>query len=206
MLRRMKEELTKQKNLNSSLLAEVEALRRGSADGTRPRANGRATPSDEAHDGVLRNQLVDAQRQTQRLTAENQDLHRRVELVQGDLERLRRDMDSLQREAEERLIRIEELQDDNDQLQASLQIARRGGDESMAEQLQRENITLKKENEQLSHKIELLLEVDPQSTYGGGDLPNRRVSITSSEEMETGMSGQLDDWRHVGSSSSRPIR
>jgi len=200
MLRRLKDELQKAKVENQTMKEQLDN-RSSSADGQR-RINGRATPlSEDSHESALRGQVVDAQRQIQRLTAENQDLHRRLDLSQMDVDRVRRELELLQREAEERLLRIDDLEDDVKDLQGALQVARGGGDASLAEQLQRENMALKHENEQLSHKIELLLEVDhhPPSNYGDGTSSLNRPTSNLSSDMEN----QFDDWNQR--LASRPL-
>lgn len=209
MLRKMKEELAKQKGLNASLQSELEGVRSGSEGGSRARPpNGRVTPlSDDGQEGILRAQLVEAQRQTQRLTAENHDLHRRLDLLQGDLERLRRELDNLQHEADSRLSRIEMLEDENERLESSMSGNRQGNHDATADQLQRENNSLRREIEQLSQRIALLLDVE----HPGSHDTNQRESDSSMDpnlNMES-ISSQMDDWqRRYGtgnSSNTRPI-
>jgi chromosome segregation ATPase len=201
MLRRLKDELQKAKAENQALKEQLDN-RSGSADSQR-RINGRGTPlSEDGHESALRSQIVDGQRQVQRLTSENQDLHRRLDLSQMDVDRVRRELESLQREAEDRLHRIDDLEDELAELQGTLQVARGGGDASLAEHLQRENMALKHENEQLSHKIELLLEVDhpPSSNYGDGTASLNRPTSNLSSDMEH----QFDDW-NPRLASNRPL-
>lgn len=211
MMRKMKDELTKQKALNQSIQSELD---RGSESGSRTRGvNGRNTPlSDEAHE-LLRNQLQDAQRQVQRLNNDNRDLRDRIDTLERDLERMRDNVIASQRESDERLSRIEELEQDVERLQNSLVIARGGHDETLLEQLSNENTTLKRENEQLSHKIGLLLEAD-QPVFGHGrpisGISERPISTSSSENAIAfeHLSTQLDDWqRQLASSMSnrRPL-
>lgn len=207
-MRKMKDELTKQKTLNQSMQGELD--RSGSIDGSsRIRAmNGRGTPSsDDSHGNeILRNQLTDAQRQVQRLNGDNRDLRLRIESLESDLEHMRDSVIASQRDADERQLRIEELEQDIERLQNSLVIARGGHDETLLEQLSNENTTLKRENEQLSHKIGLLLEVD-QPSFGSGrpisGISERRVSTSSSENAIAfeHLSSELDDWRQQLASS-----
>lgn len=180
-MRRMKDELTKQKQANANLQSELDSGRPGS----RARGmNGRSTPSSEEGHEALRSQLVDAQRQAQRLNNENRDLRLRLDSVEKDLEALRDNLIASQRESDDRLARVEELELDVQRLEGSLVVARGGHDETVLERLNNENTNLKRENEQLSHKIGLLLEVD-QPAFGHGrpisGVSHRRTSTSSSE-------------------------
>lgn len=213
MMRKMKDELTKQKTLNSNLQAELDATR-GYDAGSRLRGmNGRGTPSSDDGHEAMRGQLVEAQRQVQRLTSDNRDLRLRLDSLEQDLERLRDNLVASQRESDDRLARIEELEQEIERLQASLVVARGGNDETLLEQLSRENTDLKRENEQLSHKIGLLLEVD-QPAFGQArplsGISARRASSSSSEAALAfeHLSNELDDWqRQLASSMSnrRPL-
>jgi chromosome segregation ATPase len=201
MMRRMKEELTKQKTANSTLQAEFDAARgRSSTEpGSRARVNGRITPSDDNHD-LLNSQLIDAQKQSQRLMSENQDLRQRIESLEKDLVSMRESLILSQRESDDRYSRVEELEHEVERLNATLTIYRKGSDETAVEQLTKENTNLKRENDQLSHKIHILLEVDQPSF-------NRPSSMSSSENFEH-LSNELDGWqRQLASSMStrRPL-
>lgn len=219
MMRRMRDELTKQKASNNALQAELEASRSRSpleSSSSRIRGiNGRGTPSSNSDDGheVLRGQLVDAQRQSQRLHSENKELRVRLDSLEKDLELLRDNLVASQRESDDRLGRVEELEHDVERLHASLVIARGGHEETLLEKLSNENTTLHRENEQLSHKIGLLLEVD-QPNFGHGrpisGISGRRASTSSSENALAfeHLSSELDDWqRQLASSMSnrRPL-
>jgi hypothetical protein len=195
MMRRMRDELTKQKSAYSSLQSELDSVRgRSSVEpGSRSRVNGRGTPSEDGHE--IRGQLVDAQRQAQRLLNENKDLRLRLDSLERDLETLRDNLMASQAESEERLGKVEELEHEVHRLQSSLVISRGGHDETTLERLSNENNTLRRENEQLSHKIGLLLDVDtpgfrPISTASAAGLV--RPSSTSSSEL---LSSELDDWQ-----------
>ena len=212
--RRMKDELTKQKSLNTSLLTEVDSLR-GSSGGaessSRMRANGRATPLSE--DGrsseSLRSQLIDMQRQSQRAVSDNKDLRLRIESLEKDLGTMRNNLVAAQREADERLSRIEELEQEVEQQRSALVIARGGHDETLLERLSNENNALKRENEQLSHKIGLLLE-DDEPAFGRDrrasniSVSDRPVSTASSDGINYGTrisNGDFDNWQRQFSSA-----
>ncbi|RDB28537.1 Tip elongation aberrant protein 1 [Hypsizygus marmoreus] len=213
MMRRMKEELTKQKNANTSLQTELDAVRQSkSASDSRSRSvNGRATPS--AEDEALRAQLADAQKQAQRVQNENKELRQRLDGLEKDLEILRDNLVASQRESDDRLSQVEELQHDIERLQSSLVIARGGHDETLLEKLSNENTTLRRENEEFSHKIGLLLDAE-QPSFGQGrpisDVSARPTSTSSSENALAfeHLSSELDDWqRQLASSMSnrRPM-
>jgi chromosome segregation ATPase len=217
--RRMKDELMKQKNLNTGLLTEVDSLR-GSSGGaesiTGPRVNGRGTPLSE--DGrsseSLRSQLIDMQRQAQRAISENKDLRLRIESLEKDLGTMRNSLIAAQREADERLSRVEELEQEVEQQRSALVIARGGHDETLMERLSSENNALKRENEQLSHKIGLLLE-DDEPAFGRDhrtsavSLSDRPVSGASSDGINYGTrisNGDFDSWQRQFASSALDTR
>lgn len=203
MMHRMREELNKQRKTNTALQADLDATRAG-----KPMIrslNGRSTPQT---DDDNRTHLVDAQRQVQRLTSENKELRLRLDNLEKELMLLRDNLVTSQQEADDRFNQVEELQMDIARLEQSLDIARGGPDETLAEKLVAENATLRRENDQLSHKIALLLEVD-QPTFG--DRPTSgRLSTSSSQNALAfeHLSSELDDWqRQIASSMSnrRPL-
>ncbi|KAJ3575989.1 hypothetical protein NP233_g747 [Leucocoprinus birnbaumii] len=198
MMRKMREELTKQKSVNAQLSTDLEIARSG-----RPMRNGRTTPSEDE----LSRQLIEAQRQAQRLHSENKDLRSRIETLEKDIELLRDKLVVSQRESDDRLSQVEELQHDVERLKESLVIARGGHSETLLEKLNNENSDLRRENEQLSHKIELLLDVD-RPDFGNrpiSGISGQRTSMSSSDHALAyeHFSSELDDWqRHMVAPSS----
>ncbi|CAK5280148.1 unnamed protein product [Mycena citricolor] len=210
MMRRMREELTKQKNTNVTLQADLDASRNGK---DRKLLNGRSTPSSEdGHDTLLRGQLVDAQRQVQRLNNDNKELRLRLENLEKDLELMRDNLLASQRESDDRLTQVEDLQHEVERLESSLAVTRGGNEETLLEKLSSENTNLRRENDQLSHKIGLLLEVDQPSfgrrpMSGASGRPGSNSSLENALAFEN-LSSELDDWqRQLASSMSnrRPL-
>lgn len=206
----MKDELAKQKTINTNLQNELDSSRgiNGSEAGSRTRnANGRNTPmSDE--DGY-RAQLSEAQRNAQRLALENQDLHRRLDNLTMEVEELRDKLVDSQRMADARLQHAEELQSEVDRLDSALRLTRSGDSDAFMHQLEEENSVLKTENRMLSDKINLLLEdVEPgYRSQRESTLSARRDSRASSNNFES-LQNEIEDWhrRFVPSSNSnRPI-
>ena len=141
-MRRMKEELTKQKAANVSLQGDLDATRGGKSPSD-PRlrnlngTTGRSTPtSEDGHDNV-RSQLVETQRQAQRLLGENKELRLRLDTLDKELELLRDELVASRRESDDRSIQIKELQHEVDLLQTSLNLARGGQEETLLEKLTR---------------------------------------------------------------------
>jgi len=204
----MKDELMKQKNLNTSLLTEVDSLHGSSSSvesATRTRINGRATPlSDDGHSSEsLCSQLIDMQRQAQCAISENKDLRLCIESLEKDLGTMRNSLIATQRKADERLSRVEELEQEVEQQRSVLVIMRGKHDETFLERLSSENIVLKRENEQLSHKIGLLLE-DDDPAFGRDhcmsamSMLDRPVSGTSLDGINYGShisNGDFDNWQ-----------
>lgn len=191
MMRRMKDEVTKTKTAYASLQAELDTVRGRSSTEPRRGVNGRSTPSDDNHEH-LRGQLIDAQKQSQRLINDNKDLRQRMETLEKDLDIMKDNFVISQREFDERQTRVEELELEIERMNATLAVYREGSGASLLEQLTVENTNLKRDNEQLSHKIHLLLEVDQPL--------KRPSSMTSSENFEH-LSNELDDWQRQMASS-----
>jgi len=190
-LRKTREELTKQTSANAQLSIDLEVARSG-----RPMrsVNGRTTPSEDE----LSRQVIEAQRQIQRLRSENTDLRVRIETLEKDSEVTRDKLVASQRESDDRLNQVEELQFDVERLKNSLIIARGGYSETMLEKLNNENANLRRENDQLSRKIELLLDVDRPdlSARPVSGILGRRASTSSTDRLAyDGFSNELDDWR-----------
>lgn len=208
MMRKMRDELSKQKNINVQLMTDLDASRGGKGDSRSRSVNGRNTPS--AEDEAIRGQLVESQRVAQRLNAENKELHQRINNLEKDLKALGDNLLASQRESDDRLGQVEELQHDIDRLQSSLGVLRSGHDETILEKISNENTTLRRENEQLSHKIHLLLDVE-QPSFGQGrpmsDISGRRTSTSSSENALAyeHLSSELDSWERQLASSRRPV-
>ncbi|KAG6911578.1 hypothetical protein DXG01_011881 [Tephrocybe rancida] len=205
MMRKMKEEMERSKTLAANLQNELDSRDKSTPDGA-ARVNGRSTPSSQEE--ALRTKVVEAQKQTTRLQAENKELRQRLDTLEKDLDVLRDNLVASERQSDDRLIQIEELQHDIERLQSSLVIARGGHEETILEKLSNENTTLRRENEQLSHKIGLLLDVDQPSFGQGRPMSGgsgRRTSTSSSENALAfeHLSSELDDWqRQLASSMS----
>ncbi|KAG6821366.1 hypothetical protein H0H93_014163 [Arthromyces matolae] len=208
MMRKMKEEMEKSKTLAATLQAEIDG--KVTPDGA-SRVNGRTTPS--AQEEALRTKLVESQKQSTRLQNENKDLRQRLDSLEKDLELIRDNLVASERQSDDRFSQIEELQHEVDRLQSSLIIARGGHEETILDKLSSENASLRRENEQLSHKIGLLLEVD-QPSFGQvrpiSGVSAQRASTSSSENALAfeHLSNELDDWqRHLASSMNhrRPL-
>ena len=83
---------------------------------------------------TLRRPLIDAQ-QAQRLAADKCKLQHRLYAVENELLDLRENGVATHRYSDDRLARIEDLEQDLERLERPLVIARRGDNESLAEQL-----------------------------------------------------------------------
>jgi len=199
----MKEEHNKQKSVNDKLQSDLDALRgvSGSEAGSRTRgATGRNTPlSEDGHEGT-RNQLADSQRQLQRLNADRQELKRQLDVMSRELDQAREDILASQNESDGRLLHIDDLEADVERLSAALAIARNGQDETLLEQMSKQNAALTRENQELSSQVQLLL--DDMDHTGFGRRPLSGVSGRDSESS-TGntmnpfesLSNELDDWQ-----------
>ncbi|KAG8918271.1 Negative regulator of mitotic exit [Tulasnella sp. 418] len=184
-IRQVKEELNKQKSANQSLQSDLDAARgvNTSEAGSQTRnANGRNIPlSDE--DGP---RVVQAQCQVHHLQLENQDLRRRVEALQSELEEVRDNLVAAQRASEAKLQHAEDLEAEVKHLENAMKLSRNGAhDKSLTEQLTAENIALKNENKILLDKINVLLEVDQpgfDTMRRTSTLSNRCPASQSSSE------------------------
>jgi chromosome segregation ATPase len=146
------------------------------------------------------------QRQNQRLVAENQDLRRRVDSLDHDLEVLQNSLITSQREADIKASEIERLEFDMEQLEDALSLARQAHDTSFVDRLGAENALLQRKNAELSKKIELLLEFD--QTGFDRNRPVSGISNRSSDharEFEN-FSNELDDWHRKLAGSSLHAR
>ena len=188
MLGRLKDELHKQRDINADLKTELRQFRASSPTESttngRRSVNGRGTP-------VLSEDATNVQRHNQRLISENSDLSRRLETLQRDLEDGRDQLAASQRDANSRLGQMQELEDEIRKLEEQLDRSRTAGDAAAVDRLTKQNEALQRENEELTHRVGLLLEVD-HATYGRNrpesGVSFRRVS-TSSDDHD------LDDWR-----------
>jgi len=160
--------------------------------------NGRATPTGD--DGALRAQLGEVQRVNQKLQTESQEWRRRADSSKREVELLQANLVSAQRDAEDRAMEIEKLEADIEQLEQTIAHTHQANDGTSLDQLRAENADLHRKNEELSKKIEILLEVD-QAEYGRGrplsDVSDRRLSRSSSDNARAfeSFSNELDDWQ-----------
>ena len=210
-MRKMKDELAKQRVGSPAGSSDLDRSSSAEPGSSRLRLNGRGTPSsDDSHtNDLFRNQLTDAQRQVQRLNNDNRDLRGRIETLESDIAAMRENLIATQRESDDRMSRIEELEQEIERLEKTLVIARGGHDETMLEKLGNENATLKLENEQLTHKIGLLLDVD-QPSFGQrpiSGISERRLSTSSSENAMAfeHLSSELDGWLATSLGNRRPL-
>lgn len=155
--------------------------------------------SEDSHDPSLRSQLHETQRQNQRLITENQDLRRRFDSLDHDLELMRDSLISSQQEAESKTMEIERLEIEIERLEEALSLARQANDASFVERLASENTLLQRKNAEFAKKIELLLEVE-QANFER-DRPISGLSHDGSDQFET-FSNELDDWHRKLANSS----
>lgn len=188
MLRRMKEELTKQKDLNASLRSELDSSRGANSTQTTSRS---IPPKGDDED--LGNRLIESQRQNQRLTMDNQDLHRRLDSLHVEVEELKDDLASARRSSDAQTQQVEDLQAEIDRLDSALREALRsdGGDSLI--QILAENAALQAENRILTEKINLLLETDCRASV----TSSVRASLSSfgNGSVVESLDNGLGDWQ-----------
>ncbi|KAG6890737.1 hypothetical protein C0992_013120 [Termitomyces sp. T32_za158] len=207
MMRKMKDEMEKSKALATNLQAQLDG-RDKSPDGA-ARVNGRTV--SPAQEEALRAKLAESSKQATRLQTENKDLRQRLDSLEKEFEALRENLVASERQSEDRFSQIEELQHEVERLQSSLVVARGGHEETMLEKLSNENAALRRDNDELSHKIDILLNEPP--SFRPGRLSGAsavRASTSSSENAIAfeNLSNELDDWqRQLASSMSlrRPL-
>ncbi|SPO41478.1 related to KEL1 - involved in cell fusion and morphology [Pseudozyma flocculosa] len=227
MLRRMKDELTKNKTENAQLQSEVAALRSGQLN---PAEDGGAAASEEAARDIeaLRHRLADVTQQSEEIAAENRELERRIAALSAG-ERPREGEPPSSR-------KVAELQDQVERLEAQLGEARKEIDETLShnqhlgrelggsgsgggkpsaeataalgrdltqsktanEQLRRENAALNAKCAELEDKFQLLLG-KMETTHGDDEA--QRDSI-----MYGSITSELDKWerdRSLGSAMAQ---
>lgn len=208
MMRRVKDEHSRQKALNASLQGELDGYRSGSEASSRTRiVNGRITPlSDDGHDNTIRSQLSEATRQLSRVTAENTELQKKVAALQSEVDLYREQLSAARRESDLRVQQIEDLEAEMDRLEAALQTAQHQSQASFTEQLHQENDELRRQNGLLQQRIDLLLDVD-QPGRNPNRLSGRPDSRSSSikDHAIDALSSELDDWLATSTSSRRPL-
>lgn len=181
------DELTKQKNVNTSLQAELDSVQgtNGAEAGSRTRTamSGRITPTAEGEQS----------RQHQRLQSQNKDLQRQLDGVNEELAALRDVCAGREKEVDITRKRIRDSEHRVATLQKELQQYQHdeSSDGRTWRELEQDNIELRQENETLSHQVMLLLADDdrgslqPQSGYDFS-------SQSHSRPMEGSSIGELD--------------
>ena len=126
-MRSLKDEHAQQKQQNSALQSELDALRNSTEASLRTSVvDGRITPlSDDSDEHTTHTQSpADAARQLRRATAENSELHEKVTALQTEVEELRESLAASQRESNVRVQQVEDLETEMDRLEAALEAAR----------------------------------------------------------------------------------
>lgn len=198
----MKDELNRQREKNTGLQASLDALQgTNSAEaGSRTRAagsSGRATPTFD----------VESTRQYQKLSTQHGDLQKRFETLSEEVNALREISAGREREVEITRKRAREAEATTTQLRAELERVQNGvsPDGRSYEDIEQENQDLKSENEVLSSKIGLLLEMNepgsarPRSFMAGSPktpLHPTRPSGESEDHSKSleALSAEMAEW------------
>lgn len=194
----MKDELNRQREKNTNLQSTLDALQgtnsaeagsRTRAAGTTGTSSGRATPTFD----------VESTRQYQKLSTQHGDLQKRFETLSEEVNALREISAGREREVEITRKRAREAEATTTQLRAELERVQNGvsPDGRSYEDIEQENQDLKSENEVLSSKIGLLLEMnEPGSarprSFIAGNSPKTPSHATSIRPQAT-TGGDSDD-------------
>jgi predicted RNase H-like nuclease (RuvC/YqgF family) len=193
------DELNKQKSMNATLQAELDAVQgtNGAEAGSRTRAatSGRATPTADP----------EGSRQQQRVLAHNTELQQQLEGAREELDALRdvctgreREVEIMRKRATDTEARLSEAKKELERLQNTL------SDGRTLDDLEQENAELRQENETLNHQVMLLLADDdvssprPKSGLDFGKVVRRRSasSTVDSEDHGRDLTLEMQEWQH----------